>query len=179
VGGADTDWLAWHEAYADPESWLSVRLRVVQGIITDHLEQREGPVRVVSACAGEGRDLLGVLERRDDAARVSGRLVEADPVLAGRARDRATAGGFDLEVVHGDAGSTTSYAGAVPADLVLLCGVFGDPDVTPRIRAWFADAGLEEITWFAPDDDEIGVGAHRLVGDPVPLEPGHQLFRFV
>jgi hypothetical protein len=165
---------------------------------------------VVSACAGEGRDLLGVLEQRDDAARVSGRLVEADPVLAGRARDRAAAGGFDLEVLHGDAGSTSSYAGAVPADLVLLCGVFGniteadiertvratpslcapgatvvwtrhrgDPDVTPRIRAWFADAGLEEITWFAPDDDEIGVGAHRLVGDPVALEPGQQLFRFV
>jgi len=39
-------------------------------------------------------------------------------------------------VVRSDAGCTDSYAGAVPADLVLLCGVFGnlsDEDVQATV----------------------------------------------
>ena len=31
-----------------------------------------------------------------------------------------------VEVVTGDASRTTSYAGAVPADIVLVCGIFGN-----------------------------------------------------
>jgi hypothetical protein len=134
-----TDWQQWHEEYADPASGLSRRRRAVQDRVRAFLDDRDGPVRVVSACAGEGRDLLDVLaERPDDAARVSGRLVELDPALAGRARALVDDLGADLEVVEGDAGATDSYAGAVPADLVLLCGVFGnvtDDDIRRTVRA--------------------------------------------
>ena len=133
-----TDWQQWHEEYADPASGLSRRRRAVQARVRAFLDDRDGPARVVSACAGEGRDLLDVLaERPDDVARVSGRLVELDPVLAGRARALVDDLGADLEVVEGDAGATDSYSGAVPADLVMLCGVFGnvtDDDIRRTVR---------------------------------------------
>ena len=83
-----------------------------------------GPIRVVSMCAGEGRDLLGVLEDHPRRADVRG--------PAGRARPRARGDGPRARARRasrccvGDAGTTASYAGAVPADLVLVCGVFGN-----------------------------------------------------
>ncbi|HYK95339.1 MAG TPA: SAM-dependent methyltransferase, partial [Candidatus Dormibacteraeota bacterium] len=68
-----------------------------------------------------------------------GRLVELDPTLAARARGAiARAGIRGLEVREGDAGVTTAFAGAAPADLVLVCGVFGnitDEDIRGTIRA--------------------------------------------
>src|SRR5262245_23289081 len=114
------DWHEWHSAYEQPDSPLSRRLRVVQEKIADALAVAPpGEYRVIAMAAGEGRDVLGVLDehpRRDD---VTGRLVELDPVLAASARERAPAG---LDVFVGDAGVTASYAGAVPADLVMVCG---------------------------------------------------------
>ena len=53
-------------------------------------------------------------------------LVELDPDLAERARSRAAQMSATIEVVTGDASSTSSYAGAVPADVVLACGIFGN-----------------------------------------------------
>jgi hypothetical protein len=125
-----TDWSAWHAEYDDPDSYLVHRLRIVQGEIAAWLAaQPDGPLRAVAACAGEGRDLLPVLAAAPDGKRVRARLVELDPVLAARAEDTARAAGLDVEVVRGDAGLTDTYAGAVPAGLVLMCGVFGNiPD---------------------------------------------------
>jgi hypothetical protein len=43
-----------------------------------------------------------------------------------------------VEVVEGDAGAIDSYADAVPADLVMFCGVFGNivpADVERTVRA--------------------------------------------
>ncbi len=135
-----TDWARWHEAYADPDSNLSRRLRVVQRLVGGFLDASGGArVRVLSLCAGEGRDLLGVLATHPAAARVDGRLIELDPELAAVARARAAELGLPgIEVVVGDAGDTSLYAGAVPADLVLTCGVFGnigDSDVERTVRA--------------------------------------------
>src|SRR5207237_8121026 len=70
-----------------------------------------------------GADRCGVVVRRSGRAEVDGRLVELDPALASTARSRAPAG---IEVLCADAGTTSSYRGAVPADLVLVCGVFGN-----------------------------------------------------
>jgi hypothetical protein len=47
-------------------------------------------------------------------------------------------GAGELEVIVGDAGHARTYRGAVPADLVLACGVFGnvsDADVERTVRA--------------------------------------------
>ncbi|GAA0963335.1 hypothetical protein GCM10009554_82510 [Kribbella koreensis] len=125
------DWLDWHQDYDDPSSDLSGRLRSVQRAIRNHLDAHpDGPIRVISACAGQGRDLIEVLATHPARDRVSARLVELDPRLADTARTAAAAHGLTgIEVVEADAGSTASYAGAVPADLVLFCGVFGN--ITP------------------------------------------------
>lgn len=135
-----TDWCAWHEGYADPASGMSARLAAVQGIIGRWLDQTAPrPVRVLSACAGDGRDLLGVLEERQDAGRVRATLLEADPALARSGAATARRAGLKrVRVRCADAGTTRGYAGAGPADLVLLCGIFGnvsDVDVHRTIRA--------------------------------------------
>jgi hypothetical protein len=115
------DWVQWHAAYDDPASPLQRRLRIVQAHIRAALDAAPpGPRRAVSVCAGQGTDLLGVLAEQPRA--VTARLVELDPRNAAAARDHAPDG---VEVVTGDAARLDAYAGAVPADLVLVCGVLG------------------------------------------------------
>lgn len=123
-----TDWEAWHEKYGDPDSALSHRLRAVQAYISQWLDETApARVTVLSVCAGDGRDLLGVLAGRGDAARVRATLLEYDPRNAARARAAAQEAGLPgVTVACADAGASDSYAGAVPADLVLLCGVLGN-----------------------------------------------------
>jgi hypothetical protein len=86
-----------------------------------------GPISLISACAGQGRDVVPVVAshpRRND---VRGRLVELDPRLAAFARDSASAAALGaIEVVEGDASMTSAYAGYVPARVALFCGVFGN-----------------------------------------------------
>ncbi|MEQ1787321.1 MAG: SAM-dependent methyltransferase, partial [Acidimicrobiales bacterium] len=56
------DWVAWHAPYDDPGSNLARRLRWVQRRIRLALDDAlPGPIRVLSLCAGQGRDLLEVL----------------------------------------------------------------------------------------------------------------------
>lgn len=135
-----TDWKAWHEQYEDPHSDLASRLAVVQAFIRDFLDARSGhATKVVSLCAGTGWDLLGVLSARPAEGQVSARLVELDPDLANKGRETARGLGLrSIEVAVADAGMTDVYVGAVPADLVIACGVFGnisDQDVEQTIRA--------------------------------------------
>lgn len=119
------DYERWHDQYDDPGSPLSWRLGVVRAAIDADLDRRPGPVRVLSICAGDGRDLLGVLAGRPDADRVTGTLVELHPAIAERARTAAEP--FSgIQVRTADAGDSGSYVGAVPADLVLLVGVLGN-----------------------------------------------------
>jgi hypothetical protein len=124
-----TDWHAWHRDYDDPGSDLSRRRRSVEARIEAWLDEHPATeLQVVSACSGDGRDILEVLARRpSDAARVQARLLELDDDLADAAR--RTAAAHDLrhvDVRREDAGRTGSYDGAVPADLVMWCGVFGN-----------------------------------------------------
>jgi hypothetical protein len=134
-----TDWVAWHEPYADPASSLSRRRRVVQQHVRDWLGARPAGdrARVVSACAGDGRDVLEVLAARPDAAAVDVLLVEQDDRLATDAEDYARDHGLRrVTVRRADAGVTDSYLDGVPAGLVLFCGVFGnvtDDDVRGTI----------------------------------------------
>lgn len=125
---AGRDWYAWHADYDDPGSGLSRRLRWVQDRIRAALDDAApGPLRAISLCAGQGRDLIGVLSghpRRDD---VTARLVELDPRNTEVARALAAQAGLSgVEIVTGDAGRTSAYADLAPADLVLACGVFGN-----------------------------------------------------
>jgi hypothetical protein len=121
-----SEWVEWHDGYR-PGSPLSKRLEVVQRFLRDALDRcAPGPVRVISLCAGDGRDVLGVVATHRRGQDVQARLVELDPELAERARLRAAELSPRIEVVTGDAALTNVYAATVPADIVLACGIFGN-----------------------------------------------------
>ena len=137
---SNTDWDSWHDRYSDTSSMLSERLRLVQQRIAGWLDSTApAPVTVLSSCAGDGRDLLGVLEGRTDRHRVSATLIDADAANAKRASDHIDRLNLDgIEVRCADAGESDAYIGTVPADLVMLCGIFGnlsDEDVARTIAA--------------------------------------------
>jgi hypothetical protein len=205
------DWHDWHDLYADPSSWLGQRLEVVQQRIGSALDDaRPGTLRAISVCAGQGRDLLGVLPthpRRDD---VRARLVELDERNAAAAREAAQAYGLDgVEVVVGDAARTDLYQGFAPADLVLVCGLFGNisaDDIDSTVRhcrqlcvtgatvIWTRHRGAPDVfpqicAWFEEHGFEqvfvtdrelgFGVGVHRFTGVPDALATGGTMFTFV
>jgi hypothetical protein len=206
----DRDWHAWHDGYDTPGSVLARRLMAVQDRVRAALDAAApGPLRAVSLCAGQGRDLLEVLATHPRGTDVSARLVELDPRNAEYAARLATAAGLArVEVVVGDAALTDHYVGQVPADLVLLCGIFGNIG-TAGIAATIAgcaqlcaDGGTVIWTrhrrppdlvpricsWFAAHDFELswlsaahegyGVGVHRRTAPAQPLAAGTRLFTF-
>jgi hypothetical protein len=122
------DWYAWHADYDRPGSGLARRLSWVQDRIRAALDEApSGPVRAISLCAGQGRDLIGVLADHPRRGDVTARLVELDPRNAEVARRAAASAGLDgVEVVIGDASLTSQYADMVPAELVIACGLFGN-----------------------------------------------------
>lgn len=122
------DWLDWHKQYEDESSALYRRLDVVQRELSRELIDRAGEsTKVLSVCAGQGDDVLGVVASTRNLGRVETWLVELDSRNAEIARKRIAGGGHaDIEVVHGDAGILSIYEGFVPADVVLVCGVFGN-----------------------------------------------------
>ncbi len=135
------DWQAWYRLYDDPRSSLSRRLAEVIAQLREDLDRRaEGPrtsVRLLSLCAGDGRDTLPVLATAEVA--VSAVLVELDPELAEAARSRAELLGLtEVEVRTDDAGATIAFTDALPVDVLMLCGVFGnvhDADVERTVGA--------------------------------------------
>ncbi len=205
------DWRTWHDEYDRPGSWMARRLRVVQRQIKEVLDAGPaGQLRVVSLCAGQGRDLLGVLADHPRRGDVRARLVELDARNAAVAEDAARAAGLTgVEVVTADASCTEHYLGMVPADLVLVCGVFGnitDQDIRRTIgfcaqmcrtggavvwtrhrdepdRVPLICEWFEELgferRWLSEPDLEFGVGVHRFAGQPRPFASGVRMFTFV
>jgi hypothetical protein len=130
IDGPDhSHWVRWHEPYEDPASPLSLRLRLVQAQLRAVLDAAgPGPIRLVSLCAGQGRDVIDVVAGHARAGDVEALLVELDPALVAGARERARAAGVgeQVTVVEGDASQSRWYAGSVPAHAVLVCGVLGN-----------------------------------------------------
>lgn len=122
------DWHDWHTSYDDPDSSLTQRLACVQERIGHFLDAAgPGEITAISVCAGQGRDLVGALEKHARAADVKALLVELDPRNAEIARSHAEQAGLTgVTVVVGDAALTDHYTAMAPADLVVVCGVFGN-----------------------------------------------------
>jgi hypothetical protein len=122
------DWHTWHDAYDTPDSYLGRRLALVRERIRLALDEAPpGLLTAVSVCAGQGRDLIGVLAGHPRRSDVRARLVELDGRNAEEAARAAGAAGLSgVEVVVGDAASTDHYQDLAPAGLVVLCGVLGN-----------------------------------------------------
>jgi hypothetical protein len=120
-------WVDWHKQYEDRESSLSRRLEVVRQRLKEALDARKGPIRLISMCAGQGLDVIPVLAsgvHRDDTDAL---LVELDAHNAGLAEASARAAGLSrVHVLCGDAAVIANYADAVPADVILACGILGN-----------------------------------------------------
>ena len=134
------DWHSWHDDYRDPRSELSKRLGEVQLAIREWADaQPAGLARILSICAGQGHDVVGALADHARRADITGMLVELEPDNVTAANEALTGAGLTgVRAVVGDAGLTSSYGAAVPADLVLVCGVFGnipDEDVQRTVVA--------------------------------------------
>jgi Putative methyltransferase len=86
-----------------------------------------GPIPILSICAGQGRDVIGALATHPRGSDALARLVELDESNAAFARELAHSHGLtNVDVVVADASTTDAYEGAVPAALVMVCGVFGN-----------------------------------------------------
>jgi hypothetical protein len=90
-----------------------------------------GDIRLISLRAGQGRDVIGVLAghpRRND---VRARLVGLDERNVAVARQAARAAGLDgVPMLQADAGITDVCTGAVPTQIVVVCGIFGNITVS-------------------------------------------------
>jgi hypothetical protein len=206
---ADEHWVRWHEAYDDPGSGLSQRLVLVQARLREAIDATPGPVRIVSACAGQGRDVIEVLAEHPRRAEVAALLIELDARLVDDARRSAATFGLDgIRVAEADAGLTSAYASAVPADVMLLCGVFGNVsdeevartiDELPHLCAegatvlWTRHRRAPDLTpsirsWFEAAgfaelsfDSPAGtfaVGVHRMQATASPFRAGRRMFAF-
>ncbi|MGD0455488.1 MAG: class I SAM-dependent methyltransferase [Solirubrobacteraceae bacterium] len=207
---ASVDWKAWHASYQDPDSELGRRLALVQDQLRAALDRAPvGPIQMISVCAGQGHDAIGVLVDHPRRADVSARLVELDAQNVQLAQGAARAAGLDaVEAISADASLTDSYAGAVPADVVLVCGVFGNlsaADIAKTIdQLGQLCAPGATVIWTRhrrPPDlvphiretfehagfEEVafeeaspfGVGTNRLTVAPRPLRPGVKMFDFI
>ncbi|MEU9330990.1 class I SAM-dependent methyltransferase [Streptomyces canus] len=205
------DWNGWHDKYDVADSWMARRLRTVQSQTRAALDEAPaGQLKVISLCAGDGRDLLHVLSAHPRRHEVRTRLVELDARNTAAASETARLAKLDqVEVVTGDASLIHQYRDMTPADLVLICGVFGnitDSDIEHTIGAcsqlcktggtviWTRNRAAPdrvpmicdwfceqgfELKWLSEPDAGFGVGVHRFTGTPRPLHTGTRLFEFV
>ncbi|BAZ37172.1 hypothetical protein NIES4101_30930 [Calothrix sp. NIES-4101] len=121
-------WFEWHDLY-NTEPKLQQRLQIVREYIWNAIDASPpGKIRVVSLCAGDGRDLLGTLASHPRKNDVYGRLVELNPQLADRGKASVESAGLSnqLEFINGDASNSSNYIGVAPADIVIVCGIFGN-----------------------------------------------------
>lgn len=118
---------------------------------------------MISMCAGQGRDVVGALQGHPRRSDVAARLVELDPRNVAVARRLASESGLSgIDIVAGDASTTSAYAGAVPADLILVCGLLGN------LRFAEVRGALSHLPSLSSDGAVVIWTYHRLPPDRTP-----------
>lgn len=122
----EQNWYRWHAPYDELESEQTERLGAVQELIRAQLDLAPpGRLRAISICSGQSRDLLPMLITHPRGLDFSVRMIELEPLNASFLHGALGSTRLvDVEVLVADAGLSDSYAGAVPADLVLISGPF-------------------------------------------------------
>jgi SAM-dependent methyltransferase len=133
------DWAAWHRDYADPGSDLSQRLVVVTDAVRAAIDDAPpGPIRVLSLCCGEARDLTAAANGHARAGDLTGCAVELSGGLAAIAATNLADAGTGIEVRCADAGRSVHWLDVTPVDLLVLAGIFGnitDDDIARIVRS--------------------------------------------
>jgi len=97
-----------------------------------------GELFVISLCAGDGRDLLGVLEHHPRRPDVRAELIELEGGLVDVGRRQIDTLGLEgVTFLQADAGDAAVLDTLGDAQLVLACGIFGnvaDHDIRSTIR---------------------------------------------
>jgi SAM-dependent methyltransferase len=122
------DWAKWHRGY---DSWppLQARLDAVREQIADALSVCSNRrVRIISLCAGDGRDIIGALVTHPRRKDVSAVLIETNTDLV--AQGEAAVAHFNLSphvrFLCADATLSDTYMSIARADIVLVAGVLGN-----------------------------------------------------
>jgi ubiquinone/menaquinone biosynthesis C-methylase UbiE len=125
---SETHWARWHRDYDDPSSALSKRLELVCRRVDEAIVAVQSPeVRLVSLCSGQGRDVVAALRNHPRRDFVSGLLVDTDSHNVGIARRSLRQADLPrIEVIQADASNLAVLEDWVPADVLLLCGIFGN-----------------------------------------------------
>ena len=163
------DWHKWHKGY-DRHPALKKRLVLVRKHLSKCLDRSApGEVRIISVCAGDGRDILRTLADHKRLADARARLVELDPQLVedGENACEALAISSQVEFVNGDATDAGSYRAAAPANIVVMCGMLGLvglpelPNVVRAMQALCAHKG--HVVWTRRLDWRNGVQQTKIL----------------
>ncbi len=137
-------WSDWpQEMYQRP--CYQQRLSKVQEHFRERLDSAPaGPIRVLSICAGDGRDVIGVLSSHPRRTDVTAHLVELDRKSVALGMRQAASARLEKSVsfICGDATQYATYKNIVPADIILVCGVWAH--VPPDQRALLV-AGIASL----------------------------------
>jgi hypothetical protein len=128
-------WSGWPtEAYA--ENRYRLRLETVQKHLIHCLDiAPPGPLRLISICAGDGRDVIGVLQTHQRRNNMSAWLVELDPqsVAAGICYSSIVGLQDTVRFINRDATDYATFDDIAPADIILVCGVWGHVPARERV----------------------------------------------
>lgn len=146
-------WNGWPEK-AYKKDHYQQRLLAVQKHLAECLDiAPPGSVRIISICAGDGRDVIGVLgshQRRKD---VSAWLVELNRKSVAAGVRHTISAGLENAVnfLNEDATLYLTYKNITPSDILLLCGVWGHVPTDERVQLVGAIASLckpgSTVTW--------------------------------
>lgn len=120
-------WNGWPEKAYLREGYQQ-RLTAVQEHLCECLDDAPpGPIRILSMCAGDGRDVIGAVRSHRRRKDVVAWLVELNSQSVELGKGYSVNAGLErsLQFINGDATSYSTYKSIGAADIVLVCGVWG------------------------------------------------------
>ncbi len=120
-------WSGWPEKAYQREGYQQ-RLQAVEEHLGECLDEAPaGPVRILSMCAGDGRDVIGAVRSHRRRKDIAAWLVELNSQSVELGKGYSVNAGLDrtLKFINADATIYSTYRSIGPADIVLVCGVWG------------------------------------------------------
>ena len=203
------DWFEWHSVYDNPNISLKIRLAVIADFLKFAWENLPRELRILSICAGQAREIEkavseGNLDHRSGIDLLD--LSEANLAIAVRRLAPLSKGTVTSHVC--DAGHSSSYEGHVPANCLVIVGVFSNLSLAHAQRLvarlpQFCSPGAYVIWTRKRDDtdsagnlraafgiaqfrlvrfalvDDVFVVIHQYCGELQRVQLGERIFEFV